>query len=240
MPILVSPVTSNAYRLVIGNRNYSSWSLRAWLFLEESAVAFDEIRIPMFTPSWADEIASYSPARRVPVLLDGDVAVWDSTAIFQYVRERHTGAVGWPEDDRARAHAQSVAGEMHSGFLAVRDELPQNIRARRRLDASGLSAACRDQIARIDALWSDCRARYARRGPWLFGGFSLADIMYVPVALRFLTYGIAISPAGREFQNAVLGHRMIAQWIAAARDEPETIPFIDDLVSASDSPLTLG
>jgi glutathione S-transferase len=228
------------YRLVIGNKNYSSWSLRAWLFLKESAIPFTETRIPMFTPDWAREIARYTPARRVPVLIDGDVSVWDTTAIFQYIRERHPDAVGWPKDEKARAHAQSISGEMHSGFLAIRDQLPQNIRARRRRDASELSSGCLAQIRRVDEIWSECRNRYGQSGDWLFGEFCLADVMYTPVALRFATYGIPISDSAQEFQRAVSARPAVREWIAAATAEPEAIAFIDDFVPAAKSPLTLG
>ena len=230
----------SGYRLVIGNKNYSSWSLRAWLFLRESAIPFTEIRIPMFTPSWPHEVAQYSPAGRVPVLLDENTAVWDSTAIFQYIRERHPRAVGWPKSDEARAFAQSISGEMHSGFLAIRDELPQNIRARRQRDRAELSPGCLRQIQRVDEIWSVCRTRYGSGGDWLFGDFSLADIMYAPVALRFLTYGIAISDAAKQFQRAVCERAAVREWVAAAKEESEAITFIDDLVPAWKSPLVLG
>src|SRR5262249_14095465 len=162
------------YHLVIGNKNYSSWSLRAWLFMKESGVTFDETRIPLYTPTWARQIARYTPAGRGPGLIDGNISVWDSSAIFQYIPERHPAAVGWPKDDEARARAQSISGEMHSGFLAIRNELPQNIRIRRQRDVSQLSAACLAQIRRVDEIWSDCRHRYGNAGDWLFGEFSLA------------------------------------------------------------------
>ena len=127
------------YQLVIANRNYSSWSLRAWLFLTESRIPFEEIRVPLFTGDWKREVARYSPAGRLPVLLDDDLAVWDSMAIMAHVRERHPEAVGWPRSAAARAQARSISAEMHSGFLAVRDELPQNLRVLRALDPNRLS-----------------------------------------------------------------------------------------------------
>lgn len=231
---------TGCYRLVIGNRNYSSWSLRAWLFLRESGIPFEEIRIPMFTATWTDEIAKYSPAGRVPVLLHGSIAVWDSTAISHYIGERHPQAIGWPKSADARAYAQSISGEMHSGFHALRDELPQNIRARRRRDLALLSHSCLEQIRRIEQIWSDCRARFGARGDWLFGEFSLADVMFAPVALRFLTYDIPLREPAREFQRAVCQLASVRQWVAAASEETETIEFIDDLMPASRSPLTLG
>jgi glutathione S-transferase len=225
------------YKLVIGNRNYSSWSLRAWFFLTESGVSFEEIRIPLFTETWSAQITAYPSAGRVPVLLDDDITVWDTTAIIEYVRERHPTTTGWPESARIRAHAQSVSAEMHSGFLAVRDELPQNIRARNKLELNQLSAACRNQIDRIDEIWTDCRRRYGESGEWLFGEFSIADVIFAPVALRFVTYSIPVSDKAREFVDAVQGSESVQQWIKAARREPESISFIDELVPAESSPL---
>ena len=228
------------YRLVIANRNYSSGSLRAWLFLTESNVSFEEIRIPMFTETWLEEITHYSPAGRVPVLLDDDIIVWDTTAIIEHVRERHHDAIGWPDSAKRRAHARSVSAEMHSGFLAVRDELPQNIRARNKLELSQLSESCRKQIARIDEIWTDCRRKYGDSGEWLFGEFSIADIIFTPVALRFVTYSIPVSDKARDYVDAVQRSESVGQWVKAAREEPESISFIDELVSAASSPLTLG
>lgn len=228
------------YKLVIANRNYSSWSLRAWLYLTESNIPFEDVRIPMFTPTWPTAIAEVSPTGRVPVLLDDDITVWDTMAIIEYLRERHSDSVGWPNSAVMQAHARSVSAEMHSGFLAIRDELPQNIRARNKLELTRLSDSCRKQIARIDEIWTDCRARYGGSGEWLFGGLSIADIMFTPVALRFVTYSIPLSDRAREFVDAVLKSESVQQWIDAALAEPESISFIDDLVPAASSPLTLG
>jgi len=228
------------YTLIIANRNYSSWSLRAWLYLSESKLPFEEVRIPLFTRNWKEEIARYTPAGRVPVLLDDDVTVWDSLAIMEYLREQHPDAVGWPVSARARAHARSVSAEMHSGFLAIRDELPQNLRVRCTLDVDQLSVSCRAQIARIDELWTDCRQQYGTAGNWLFGDFSIADVMFAPVALRFVSYSIPVSEHSREFVEAVRGLDSVQHWIDGARAESESLTFIDDLVPAKDSPLTPG
>ena len=228
------------YQLVIANRNYSSWSLRAWLFLVESRIPFEEIRIPLFTDNWQSEIARYSPSGRVPVLLDDDIAVWDTMAIIEHVLEKHPEAVGWPKSAAARAHARSISAEMHSGFLALRDELPQNLRARTRIDQKQLSGTCRDQIARIDSIWADCRSRYGDDGDWLYGKFSIADVFYAPVALRFLTYSISVSDLARQFISAVQGSDSVQQWIEAACAEPESLSFIDELTPAASSPLTPG
>ena len=228
------------YQLVIANRNYSSWSLRAWLYLTESGIPFEEIRIPLFTGKWRSEISKYSPAGRVPVLLDNGITVWDTMAIIEHLRENHPGAVGWPEPAPARAHARSISAEMHSGFLALRDELPQNLRARNRLRLSQLSDSCRKQIARIDQIWTDCRRQYGASGEWLFGDFSIADIMFAPVALRFVTYSIPVSEWAGAFVDAVQKAKSVQQWIEAARAETESLSFIDELEPAASSPLTPG
>jgi glutathione S-transferase len=228
------------YTLVIANRNYSSWSLRAWLYLIESKIPFEEIRIPLFTANWQEEIARFSPAGRVPVLLHEDSTVWDSFAIIEYLREQHPDAVGWPLDKPARALARSICAEMHAGFLAIREELPQNLRVRCNMDVNQLSTSCTKQIARIDEIWTDCRKKYGGSGQWLFGDFSIVDIMYAPVALRFVTYSIPVSSLAQEFIEAVCGLESVQQWTNAAAVESESLPFIDDLVVAIDSPLTLG
>lgn len=228
------------YKLVIANRNYSSWSLRAWLFLTESNVPFEEFRIPMFTETWPAEIAAYSSAGRVPVLVDDEITVWDTTAIIEHVRETHANSVGWPGTAEMRANARSISAEMHSGFLAIRGELPQNIRARHVIGPGQLTHSCRSQISRIDEIWSDCHRKYGDSGAWLFGEFSVADIMFAPVALRFVTYSIPVSEDARKFVDAVQKSASVRKWIAAAEAESESISFIDELVPAASSPLTLG
>jgi glutathione S-transferase len=227
-------------QLVIANRNYSSWSLRAWLYLAESGIEFEEIRIPLFTDQWREEIARYSPVGRVPVLIDNGFSIWDSTAIIEYAREQFPGAVDWPEDRKQRARARSISAEMHSGFLALRDELPQNLRARCPLDTQSLGEECRQQIQRIDQIWSGCRIENRSPGGWLFGTFSIADVMFAPVALRFVTYGIQVSSEAQEFIDAVVGLQSVQQWIASAREETESIPFIDQRTPACETDLTLG
>ena len=227
-------------KLVIGNKNYSSWSLRAWLHLRESKIPFDEICIPLFTSNWKDQLRQYTPAGRVPVLVDGDTPVWDSLAIIEHVLEDHPHAVGWPTYPRERSHARSISAEMHSGFLAVRGELPQNIRARNPRRPEDLTDACKIQIARIQEIWTSCRRAYAGTGPWLFGEFSIADIMFTPVALRFVSYEIPVSDRAGEFMDAVQGSQNVCEWIRAARAEPESLSFIDNLEPAESSPFTLG
>lgn len=237
------------YTLVIGNRNYSSWSLRAWLYLKESQVTdLQVIRVPLYTDNYKSKLLQYSPCGRVPILLDktlpspeGSTPVWDSLAIMENLRESLSpgNAVDWPEDKAARAHARSISYEMHSGFLNIRDELPQNLRARYPLPMQELSAGCIQEINRIDKIWSTCKNRYV--GKWLFGGdkMTIADIMYVPVALRFVTYSIKVSPESQAFIDAVLANKHVQEWIAESQKEPESLDFIDKLVPAAESPLIL-
>ena len=228
-----------SYRLVIGNKNYSSWSLRAWLFLRESGIDFEEIRIAMFEEDWPGRVAKYSPAGRVPVLLDGDLALWDTLSIFEYVLEQHPKAIGWPSERTERALARSIVAEMHSGFLAVREELPQNLRRRRRRDTE-LSSDAQSQVRRIDQIWTRCRQQFAERGPWLFGPMTLADIMYAPVALRFLSYEIPVSPESRTYIEAVDKLPSVRAWKVDSVREVERLDFIDELRPVKGSDLTLG
>ncbi|ESA33474.1 glutathione s-transferase [Leptolyngbya sp. Heron Island J] len=217
------------FRLIIGNKNYSSWSLRAWLFLTASDLPFEEIRLPLFTDAW-QQISQYSPAKRVPVLMDGDIAVWDTSAIYGYVRSQHPSAIGWPADLKAQATARSIAAEMHSGFLGIREQLPQNIRARIPVERTTLEPATQQEINRVEQMWTQAYETYG--GPWLFGDFSLADVAYAPVALRFVTYQIHLLPAAQTFVNAVQALPSIQAWAQAAATEPEVISFIDQLHTA--------
>ena len=215
-----------ALTLIIGNRNYSSWSLRGWLYLKESGLEFREVRVPLHVGDWRAEVARFTPAGRVPVLIDGDVTVWDTLAIMEHVRERFPGALGWPTGIADRAYARSISAEMHSGFIALRSELPQNIRIRRQAEPSNL---CRQQITRLLEIWSDCRTRHRDRGPWLFGELSAADVMYVPVALRFVSYGIEVPAPASEFVDAVLASAHVREWIFASEQEEEQLAFVDEL-----------
>lgn len=220
------------FKLIIGNKNYSSWSLRAWLFLTESGLPFEEVRLPLFTEAWP-QISQYSPAKRVPVLIDGDVAVWDSSAIYGYVRSRHPNAIGWPTDQRAEATARSVAAEMHSGFLGIREQLPQNIRARIPVLRSALAPTTQQEVDRVEQMWAQAYDSYG--GPWLFGDFSLADVAYAPVALRFVTYQIQLIDGARAFVDQVQALSAIQAWASASAAEPEVLDFIDQLHRPVDS-----
>ena len=205
-------------KLVIANKNYSSWSLRPWLVMRHFRMPFEEIIIQLDQPTTAAEIARYSPAGRVPVLIDGDLHIWESLAILEYLADRHPGL--WPSDPAAKALARSISAEMHAGFTALRDELPMNVRATgRKVTPSTATAA---DIARIRAIWHDCLKRSG--GPWLFGEFTIADAMFAPVALRFHTYGLACDEQSVRFLGCVREHPSVKDWIAAAGDESWSIP----------------
>lgn len=207
--------------LVIGNRNYSSWSLRPWILIQHLGLTCTEHRIVLDTPSFGTEAARFSPTRRVPVLLDGNLTVWESTAILEYLSELGGGR-GWPADASARAVARAVTAEMHTGFAALRAEYPMNIRARNR--RVPMTPDLGVAIARIDALWSDCRQRFGRSGPWLFGEYSAADAMYLPVAFRFNTYGLqGLGDVARAYVATAVGDPKAASWVHAAESETETI-----------------
>lgn len=197
--------------LVIGNKNYSSWSMRPWLALKASGIAFEERFIPLYTGA-ADKqrILDVTPAGKVPALIDGDVTVWDSLAIIEYLAERFPEAGLWPADPASRAQARSVSAEMHSGFAALRNECGMNLH--RPVGAKALSDNARADIARIQELWTDCRRRCEKAGPFLFGAFSAADAMYGPVVHRFRTYAIAVPPQVRAYMDAMMSLPAFQQW----------------------------
>jgi glutathione S-transferase len=207
--------------LTIANKNYSSWSLRAWLHLKNSGIAFEERRVPLYTTEWDSLIASRSPSGRLPALRDGDVAVWDSWAIIEYARSKFPGAVGWPAGERARAAALSVGAEMHSGFMALRGEMPLN--CRRRIPGLIFSQEAQEDVARVKEIWRECRREFGADGPWLFGGFTVADVMYAPVALRFQTYGVVLEGPLEAYAGAVLALPEVREWVAGAEAESEVL-----------------
>jgi glutathione S-transferase len=207
--------------LIIGNKNYSSWSLRAWLLLREAGIEFEERRLPMDTPEFEREILAVSPAGRVPVLQLPDVTVWDSLAIAETVAERWPESGLWPDDASARAHARSISAEMHAGFAALRDALPMNCRAMGR--SVELHDALSADIDRVIGIWSDCQARYASEDGWLFGRFSVADAMYAPVVLRFRTYGISIPDRAHRYPACLLESSHLQDWLLASESETEVL-----------------
>ena len=209
--------------LVIGNRNYSSWSLRAWLALRHAGIPFTERLIRLSHEGWDAAIAALSPSRRVPVLLHGERTVWESLAILEYAHELHPEAGLWPADRDARAVARAVACEMHAGFSALRTHMPMNLR-RRDLKGKGRGPGVADDIDRICGIWRDCRARYGAGGAFLFGAFGAADAMFAPVATRLETYGVHLDDTCAAYSRAVLTLPAFVEWRDAAIREPWIVP----------------
>ncbi len=207
--------------IVIGNKNYSSWSLRAWIALAATGAEFDEIRIPLDRPDTRARILEHSPAGKVPVLRDGALMVWESLAVCEYLAERFPDAGLWPDDDDARAHARAVACEMHAGFAALRQGMPMNCRAA--LPGKGHSPEVDADIARIAAIWRNCRENFGAGGDFLFGRFGVADAMFAPVASRLTTYGVELVTVGQAYVDAVMALPAMQAWHEAARAEPERI-----------------
>jgi glutathione S-transferase len=205
-------------KLVIGNKNYSSWSMRPWLALRANNIAFEEIFIPLYTGD-ADKkrILDFTGSGKVPVLVDGEVAIWDSLAIIEYLAERFPQARLWPEDRADRAHARSISAEMHSGFAALRNECGMNLH--RPVGAITLSAEARADIARIQQIWIACRERHGKSGPFLFGAFGGADAMFAPVVHRFRIYAIAVTPEVRRYMDAMTSLPAFAEWTSAGLAE---------------------
>ncbi|MDX9860780.1 MAG: glutathione S-transferase family protein [Rhodospirillales bacterium] len=207
--------------LVIGNKNYSSWSLRAWLVLKRTGVKFDEILVSLMRPETRADILVHSPSGKVPLLRYGDDRVWDSLAIAEYLAERFPAAGLWPADAGARAVARSVTAEMHAGFMALRRALPMNLRAH--LAGRRWADDVEADIARIQEIWTTCRQRYGAGGPFLFGGFTIADAFYAPVVGRFHTYDVPLSAPCQAFADAVWQAPDMRAWVAAAAAEPQAI-----------------
>lgn len=207
-----------ALTLVIGNKNYSSWSMRPWMALKGAGIDFDEIVIPLYTGD-ADKqrILDVTRSGKVPALIDGDITVWDSLAIIEYAAERFPDARLWPQDVAARAHARSISAEMHSGFMALRNECGMNIH--RPIRSKSLSDDAKANIARIQQIWTECRARYGGQGPYLFGAFTGADAMYAPVVHRFRTYAIDVTPPVRDYMDTMLANAAFREWSDAALAE---------------------
>ena len=205
--------------LVIGNKNYSSWSLRAWLMLKHAGINFDEMRVPLFVAGYKEKLLSSSPAGKVPAYREGDLLVWDTLAIGEYLYETHLAL--WPADKAARARARSVSAEMHSGFIPLRKAMPMNIRARGRKIAS--SPELEADLVRIKNIWRELRTQHAEAGPWLFGEYSIADAMFAPVAFRFLTYGVTERGAVDDYMQTVARDPLVQEWLRAAELEPEVV-----------------
>ncbi len=206
-------------QLVIGNKNFSSWSLRPWLLLKQAGLPFREISVRLRQADTKAQILAHSPSGKVPALIDGDLTVWDSLAICEYLAEKaslnHVDL--WPADPKARAEARSVSAEMHSGFAALRQHMSMEVAASRPGEVQTPEVLA--DIARIAALWTSCRERFAAAGPFLFGDFSVADAMYAPVAFRFHTYGVELPPLAAAYRDTLLALPAMQEWAAGARAE---------------------
>jgi len=227
-------------KLVIGNKAYSSWSLRPWVYLKHLGIPFEEVRVPLYQGDYKAAITRYNPAGKVPVLVDGGTTVWDSLAILEYLAERQPAPPdggGWPAEPKARAMARSVSAEMHSGFGAMRENLCMNVRKtypwRPAGSANAWPEAVLADVARIQALWEDCRKLAAALfgesggGPFLFGPFSAADAMYAPVAWRFAGYSVPLTPTARAYVDTLLALPAMREWQAGAMAESEVLPQYD-------------
>ena len=211
-------------KLIIGNRAYSSWSMRGWLACRHSGEEFEEYVVPMFGEEWERrrEGGEFAPSMgKVPILWDGDCVVWDSLAIIEFLADRVGRDKFWPEDGSARGMARSMAAEMHSSFLNLRRDLPMNVR--RSYPPAELSDEVREEIDRILQLWAQARARHGGTGEFLFGDWCAADIMFAPVVTRFITYGVPVPPFAGLYMKAVLSHPDVAEWVDKAQDEPWVI-----------------
>jgi glutathione S-transferase len=208
--------------LIIGNKNYSSWSFRPWLAMKVAGIAFRETLISLEAADFKSRLKAFGGAGKVPVLIDGDVCIWDSLAILEYLAEQYPAAMLWPRDVAARGYARAVASEMHAGFQPLRRQLPMNVR--RPVIPRALDADATADVARIDAIWSDCRSRFGKAGPYLFGSFSAADAMYAPVVWRFHTYAVGVSAAARDYMNAPMALPAWSEWREAARRETWVLP----------------
>jgi glutathione S-transferase len=211
------------YRLVIGNKNYSSWSLRPWLAMKQTGIPFEERRVLLYAADSKQRLAQVSPSGKVPVLIDGELVIWDSLAICEYLAERHPGL--WPSDAAARAVARALSAEMHSGFGNLRTNMTMNIR--KDYAGKGVNPGVSQDIARIFAAWTDCRDRFGAGGPFLFGQFSIADAMYAPVVMRLRTYAVALPPNLAPYYETMLALPAMRDWIAASEADTESIPSED-------------
>jgi len=210
--------------LVIGNKNISSWSMRPWVAAVAFNIPFTEVRLLLDQPDTATNIANYSQAGRVPVLLAGEMTIWDSLAICEYLAEQFPDKHLWPQDVAARAMARSITAEMHSGFASLRNDMSMNIQAK--LPGRGRTPGAQADIGRICEIWEECLARFGHH-EYLFGDFSIADAFYAPVVMRFKTYGVALAPALQAYCDRVLAHPAVARWVREAMLETDPTPLHD-------------
>jgi glutathione S-transferase len=209
-------------QLIIGNKNYSSWSFRPWFAMKVAGIAFSETLISLEAADFKSRLLALSGAGKVPVLVDGDVRVWESLAILEYLAEKFPAAGLWPEDPAARAHARAVAAEMHAGFQPLRQLLPMNVW--RPVLLRALDAGVSGDVERIEAIWSECRSRFGAGGPFLYGLFGAADAMYAPVVWRFHTYAVEVSAASRKYMQTLMALPAWREWREAALQETWLLP----------------
>lgn len=207
--------------LIIGNKNYSSWSLRPWLLLKQFNIPFKEIYIPLYGASSKEAMAKWCPSGLVPTLRDGDLTVWDSLSICEYLNDLFPERTMWPKTREARAMARSISAEMHSGFSALRRLMPMNCRLS--FPGKGLTDESAADIQRITSIWRECREKFGAGGPMLFGEFTIADAMYAPVALRFKTYGVQLDEVCDAYVSAILSLPAMQEWIIGAEAEEEVL-----------------
>jgi glutathione S-transferase len=205
-------------KLIIGNKNYSSWSMRPWIAMKAAAIPFEETVISLNAPDFKTAVGPQSGTGKVPVLIDGDVRVWESLAIIEYVAEKFPNAGLWPADASARAHARAIASEMHAGFVPLRRHMPMNMwRPVMKREMTPEAAA---NVQRIEAMWSDCRSRFGKEGPFLFGRYGAADAMYAPVVARLHTYAVDVGASTRAYMDAVMALPAWREWVEAGIKEP--------------------
>jgi glutathione S-transferase len=212
-------------KLVIGNKNYASWSMRAWLLMRQFRIEFEEVQIPLRQPDSLERKLAYSPAGKVPILIDGDMCIWDSLAIVERLAEKFPEKPLWPTDDEARSLARSVSAEMHSGFANLRSQMPLNCRARR--PGAGRGPGVQEDIDRICEIWRECRTRHGAAGEFLFGEFTAADAMFAPIVSRCQTYGVELDRDGAEYAQAILAMPAVKEWMEDAHGESWSIAKFD-------------
>jgi glutathione S-transferase len=212
--------------LIIGNKLYSSWSMRPWLLMKVAGLAFTETVIPLSQPDTRKNILAHSPSGKVPLLIDGRVRVWESLAIAEYLADKFPAAAIWPSDPAVRAHARAAASEMHAGFQALRQACPMNL-GRRFKPRTDWSVDVRDAVARIEELWAEARSQFGAGGPFLYGAFSAADAMYAPIVTRLDTYQIEVSPPTQAYMSAILHLPAFVDWRLSALKEPWHLPHYE-------------
>jgi glutathione S-transferase len=216
--------------LIIGNKNYSSWSMRPWVAMTAFGIPFNEVRVLLDKPDTSTRIAEYSAAGRVPVLIAGEITIWDSLAICEYLAEQFQEKHLWPQDVAARAMARSVVAEMHSGFSGLRSAMSMNIRGH--MPGRGRTTEAQSDIGRISEIWEECLSRFGHH-QYLFGDFSIADAFFAPVVMRFRTYGVALAPALQAYCDRMQAHPAVAKWVREALAETETASSHDDEINGT-------